>query len=291
MCYKTYYLLYLRKQNENCFCENCGNIAGFNGKNMLRFCCKSCANKITTTERHKMELIFNKIKIEETNFKLYGNKHYTNRLKYKETCTCKYGSDNYFNSTDYLLKRKFNDIKKHLTLLNSRLKFGYTMNYNQKLNKIHYHCNLCNRDSFYNHKTFLTRINREQQPCNYCFIKQEGVSSYELELRSYIKKLYKDTIIFNDRNIIHKEIDIYLPKLKLGIEFDGNYWHMEPRIYKSTDFNKNKNLTAEQIWEYDKLKDKLAKNKGITLLHIKEYDWLNDKFKEKEKIKKYIDKC
>ena len=58
-----------------------------------------------------------------------------------------------------------------------------------------------------------------------------------------------------------------------------------------TIFNKNKNLTAELIWKYDKLKDKLAKNKGITLLHIKEYDWLNDKFKEKEKIKKYIDKC
>lgn len=36
MCYKTYYLLYFRKQNENCFCENCGNIAGFNGKKYVK---------------------------------------------------------------------------------------------------------------------------------------------------------------------------------------------------------------------------------------------------------------
>lgn len=67
MCYKTYYLLYFRKQNENCFCVNCGNIAGFNGKNMLRFCCKSCANKITTTERHKLKPFLIRIKILQRN--------------------------------------------------------------------------------------------------------------------------------------------------------------------------------------------------------------------------------
>lgn len=163
------------------------------------------------------------------------------------------------------------------------------MNYNHKNNTIHYHCNLCNKDYICNRKSFMTRMGRKQNPCPQCYTKNSGYSTFELEIRKYIKQIYKGSCYYNYRKIIHKEIDIYLPELKIGIEFDGKYWHMDNRIYKSTDYNKNKQLTAKQIWEYDTLKDRLAENKGIKLLHIKELDWINSKDSEKIKISKFIE--
>jgi hypothetical protein len=41
-----------------------------------------------------------------------------------------------------------------------------------------------------------------------------------------IKALYSGPIIVNDRKVIKpKEIDIYLPDLKLGFEYQGEHWH------------------------------------------------------------------
>ena len=48
-------------------------------------------------------------------------------------------------------------------------------------------------------------------------------------------------IIENDyKELNGKEIDIYLPDLKLGFEFDGTYWHADPRFYKENDIIEHK---------------------------------------------------
>lgn len=85
-----------------------------------------------------------------------------------------------------------------------------------------------------------------------------------------------------------KEIDIYLPELKIGFEFNGTYWHMDERFYKPTDFNKPKNKTAEEIWLYDNQKIKLAEEKGIKLIPIKQYDWETNKDYVKQQIKELL---
>ena len=54
-----------------------------------------------------------------------------------------------------------------------------------------------------------------------------------------------------------QEIDLYNEDYKLGIEFNGNYWH--------SDIFKHKN--------YHQDKSKLATEKGIFLYHIFEYEW------------------
>ena len=93
------------------------------------------------------------------------------------------------------------------------------------------------------------------------------ISKKEIELLNYIKSIYRGKI---DRYILSdsKEIDIYLPDLKLGFEFNGNFWHCE--INKSREYHKKKSL--------------LAKKENIRLVHIWEYEWIQDE----EKIKKYI---
>ena len=57
------------------------------------------------------------------------------------------------------------------------------------------------------------------------------------------------------------------------IEFNGNYWHMNPKIYKVTDINKTTHKTAGEIWEYDKLKLKCAEDNGYKVLYIWEDEY------------------
>jgi hypothetical protein len=59
----------------------------------------------------------------------------------------------------------------------------------------------------------------------------------------------------------NREIDIYIPDRKFGIEFDGIYYHSE--------------ITGQKDKNYHNLKTQLAKQKGIFLIHIFENEWVN----------------
>lgn len=77
------------------------------------------------------------------------------------------------------------------------------------------------------------------------------------------EKLGKDKVVRRERGILEnrKEIDIFIPDLKIGIEYNGLYWHSE-------DGGKNK------WYHYDKTT--LAEKNGIRLIQIFE-DELKDK--------------
>ena len=106
---------------------------------------------------------------------------------------------------------------------------------------------------------------------------------------NYIKEIYSGEIIENDKNVIKpKELDIVLPELKLAFEFDGAYWHMDPRIFEATDYNSKKGMTALEVWEYDNQKIKICEDVGYKLIRIKEIDWLNDNINTKNFIKNII---
>lgn len=81
--------------------------------------------------------------------------------------------------------------------------------------------------------------------------------------------------------------DFVIPDWKLCIEFNGNCFHANPKIYKSEECPNPfvKNLTAKEIWEKDKIKiDNIIKN-GYNVIII----WENDVNYETliEEIKKY----
>ena len=72
-----------------------------------------------------------------------------------------------------------------------------------------------------------------------------------------IKNVYDGEIIHNTRNIIKPlELDIYLPDLKLAIEYNGIYWHSN--IHKDKDYHLNKSL--------------LCREQNIRLIHIYEFE-------------------
>lgn len=94
-----------------------------------------------------------------------------------------------------------------------------------------------------------------------------GTSHFEQEIIDFLNV---DNIIRNDRTVLDgREIDIYLPDKKLGIEFNGTHWHStEIQFDPQYHFNKSK----------------LAESKGIRLIHIYEYEWEDPNMREKIKL-------
>lgn len=115
------------------------------------------------------------------------------------------------------------------------------------------------------------------------------------ELKSYNRSKAEDEIILLLKNkylvipnyIIESKIfDIYIPDLNLLIEYNGDYWHSNPKIYDENYFNKKKNKTAKEIWLYDKNKLDLSKKYAYNC----EVVWESDYKKNKNIIKKIITK-
>ena len=57
------------------------------------------------------------------------------------------------------------------------------------------------------------------------------------------------------------------------IEFNGDYWHMNPEIYKEKDVNQTTQKTAEEMWEYDYKKRLCAERHGYKILYIWESEY------------------
>ena len=202
--------------------------------------------------------------------------------KMKNTCLLKYGSLTYQTSEEYKekIKEKYNSFLKN-----------YNITYIDSKNNLRYFkCNKCLREFSYSKNYNITQmvLNKNGKICPYCYI-PIYISNEEIELYNFIKNNYIGEILRNNRTILNgKELDIYLPDLKMGFEFDGTYWHADPRIYCATDIIAG-NL-ATHVWENDYKKTQMCKKLDITLIRIKEYDWINFNENEKERILELLNK-
>ena len=83
-------------------------------------------------------------------------------------------------------------------------------------------------------------------------------SKAEDVLRQDIASVYLGTIVLNSRRIISPlELDIFLPDLKIAVEYNGKYWHSS-NIKTKTDYHLHKSL--------------MCREKGIRLVHIYEFE-------------------
>ena len=73
-----------------------------------------------------------------------------------------------------------------------------------------------------------------------------GTSNAEQALYEYIRSIYPGEIKQHVKNLLKEssgkyyEIDIYIPALKIGIEYNGLYWHSELQKEKNYHFKKSK---------------------------------------------------
>lgn len=90
-------------------------------------------------------------------------------------------------------------------------------------------------------------------------------STDEIELCNYIKSITDCNVIESDRTVLNGyELDIYIPELKLAIEYNGTYWHSD--IFKDKYYHQHKTIECAK--------------KNIRLIHIFEYEYNTDEKKE-----------
>jgi hypothetical protein len=115
--------------------------------------------------------------------------------------------------------------------------------------------------------TFSDNIANGKVPrCSKCYPpKIQGI--FEKELVDWLKEILpNEELLLNTRRIIPPlELDIYLPKFKLAIEFNEVYWHSE--------------LTSKGVrnQNYHIGKSNQCIEQGISLIHIWDSEWFNYK--------------
>jgi hypothetical protein len=200
-----------------------------------------------------------KDKIKKTNIEKYGYYHPVMSVdikdKIKKTNIEKYGVDNY----------KSSQIDKENTLITK------DKNYIKYIkNSIYLLC--CEKGHEYEIKydNYYHRYKLNLTLCTVCNPIADLVSTMENDLFNFIKLIYNGEVIQTYRDGL--EIDIYLPQLKIGFEFNGLYWHSEEFKGKWYHINKTNYF----------------KERGIRIIHIWEDDWTYKKEIIKSQIKNWI---
>ena len=99
-------------------------------------------------------------------------------------------------------------------------------------------------------------------------------SNKEKEIIVEIRKM--GYVVQHSLSVETKICDIFIPSLNLIIEYNGDYWHCNPKKYDPDYFNQKKQKTAKELWEYDKNKIDLIKEKGYNLEIVWESDLKED---------------
>jgi len=70
--------------------------------------------------------------------------------------------------------------------------------------------------------------------------------------------------------------DLCFPSINKIIEFNGDYWHCNPRKYSESYYHPQIKLFATQVWDRDNVKLNLATTHGFNVLVIWESDFRKD---------------
>ena len=183
-------------------------------------------------------------KVKATKLERYGDENYNNQGKMRETCLEKYNI--------YVPSMKQGK-KEYYDLLDSKEETIKFIKENNIVNIRHMATIMGMKEGYVQRK-----IN--EYSLKYMFDYHKSVM--ELELQEYIKQYFPNALNNYDLEK-NTELDIYIPELNLGIEFDGNYWHSEDVKGKMAQYNKTSK----------------AEKYGIFVYHIFEYEWVNNRQK------------
>jgi hypothetical protein len=77
-------------------------------------------------------------------------------------------------------------------------------------------------------------------------------------------------------NVNGKSFDIFVKDKNLLLEFNGTYWHADPRIYNPNDIISKRKILAKEKWKFDEKKISIAINAGYNIKTIWQLDWDNN---------------
>lgn len=214
--------------------------------------------KQTNLKRRGVEHVLQDKKIiqkgKNTKLEKYGSETYNNQEKSKQTCLKKYGTEHVLQAKEVREKIETTNLERYNTkcTLQSDKVRQQLIDYYQT----NYGVNWYVETDEFKEKSKQTTLSKDDS------IDTKWRSKFEDTLIQAIQSVSKTKVTHNNKKIIYpKELDIYLPELKIAIEFNG-------LLYHSTAFNSCK--------EYHLNKSLLCREKGIRLIHIYEFEDLNE---------------
>lgn len=253
---------------------------------------KEFQNKAKETMMRKYGRYDNRIYLKE-----YADKKGVNcpmaldeiKNKMRSTVMERYGVDNVMKSLDIRNKNLHNARKKVYEKIKDNnyaeplFEFsdfeGYFKPYSTVINKYPFKCKSCGKE-FEDYMFAFesnTSISIHNFPrCPKCFPRKTSV--IEKELYNDIRKILGDEIKIEDSYRIPgsmKEIDIYIPDLKIGIEMNGLYFHSE-KGGKDSRYHLDKTLKAHEA--------------GIRIIRVYSDEYINKKEIVIEKLKHILRK-
>lgn len=275
--------LYINNQTTPPKCPSCDNSVNFKGnlkKGYNNYCSIKCLN---SSKEHKNKVKEHYIK----NFNVESHNQLTIiKEKKKKTLLNNYGVDNPMKSDEIKRKQKNTligrydvdnpmKIKKVKEKRNSDILLGFESNLNRMLKRIsddsitflyrdinepnlHFFCYKCKEYFTITNNLLCSRIANNVEICLNCNKKKTFTKNIELLSNFFLENNIEFNL--NDRKLLNgKELDFYLPKYNLAIEYNGIYWH-------SNAFINDKN--------YHLNKTELCEKQNIQLLHIFEDEML-----------------
>lgn len=104
-------------------------------------------------------------------------------------------------------------------------------------------------------------------------------SKGELELLEYVRELGYEAK-YTDRTVIAPyEIDIWIPELKVALEFNGIYWHSDKLVRERSG------MSAE---DYHRMKFVKAAEAGVRLSFIWQDDWILSPKETRRAVKSFL---
>lgn len=167
----------------------------------------------------------------------------------------------YTSSNEYLIKKFGEDTAKNIILLKSRDIEGYIKIYGEDRGR-----------EMYEHYIETTKDRKRYSKFSKLFFDDlvSELNNFGFKLSYY----YADNEHWrwsDDKKLYF--FDFYIPELKFVIELNGDYWHCNPNNYASDYVHELRNMTANEIWEYDKHRNSvISEDMGYNLEVIWESD-------------------
>lgn len=203
-------------------------------------------------------------KIEQTNIERYGvacaMKSEQAKTKIKQTLRTRFPNGlpgPIASHKKFLEKRQAQIENVDITWLDEKNFHG---KYDNSPIEYHFKCNKCGHE-------FTANFHSMAPVCKNCHPSLVNKSSAENEIYEYIKSIYNGSVLHNDRTVLNgKELDIYLPELKIAIEYNGIYWH---------GYRKDTVLSLNDFKSKVEWKRLECQKQNIRLINIDEADYLD----------------
>ena len=296
---KDYYDTYKKQPNEG-LCKYCGKPTRFLGNCYAEHCSNKCTclDRYGVENNLLIPEVKQKAHTKEAHMKAASKHNYEELLsKGKKTCLKRYGNINYNNSekANITKKKKYGNCNNYEKIKQTNIsRYGvdnpakssivktkakqtcqekYGVDYTWQSEQIKQKGKQTKLDR-YNNENYNNR-EKAKQTCITKYgvdnpIKNKSIQKKALAhttskaedlLEEFIKTFYDGEILRNKTGIIGRlELDLYLPDIKLAIEYNGIRYH-------SIEMGKPKDRTLK--------KSIACKNKGIRLVHIYEFEDFN----------------